>query len=449
MKKITLSLGLLLLALPSFAANIGSTHPTEVMTFIQNHNPLVYLALFFGLGILLAFTPCVLPMVPILSGIITGQQANTGKRAFRLSLGYVSGMAITYAAAGMLAAYFGSTVQTLMQQPIIIASFSSLFVLMALWLFGMFELRIPAAFQVLKPKSARTQPGVISAVTMGILSTLVVSPCVTAPLIGILAYIGQSGHILQGGLILFVLALGMGLPLLVVGAGYGKLLPQTGPWMIKIKQLFALLMLAMAIWLLGRILPEFWLSLLWTSFLVLGAFIFIQWQQQSLGFNQYFFQGLALVTCMIGGALAYKSIDLEKNTPHPAVTSASFIMVHSLNDLHQHLAQAKKHHQPVFVEFFASWCSDCQAMEKQVFNQSSVLAAMSNSLNLRVDISEKNEEVRAIRKAFNIYGIPTMIFYNTTGQKLDNLTSVGQITKTQMLDLLSQFNKSPKNTTQS
>ncbi|WP_133128431.1 protein-disulfide reductase DsbD family protein [Legionella nagasakiensis] len=447
MKKIILSLSLLLLALPLSAANIGSTHPAEVMTFIQNHTPLVYLTLFFGLGILLAFTPCVLPMVPILSGIITGQQASTGKRAFRLSLGYVLGMAITYAAAGMLAAYFGSTVQTLMQQPIIIASFSGLFLLMTLWLFGLFELRIPAFLQALKPRSTRKQPGVISAMTMGILSTLVVSPCVTAPLIGILAYIGQSGHVLQGGLILFVLALGMGLPLLVVGAGYGTLLPQTGPWMIKIKQLFALLMLAMAIWLLGRILSEFWLSLLWASFLVLSAFIFIQWQQQSPRLNQRFFQGLVIVTCMTAGALAYKSIDPEKNTNHPAAAPSPFIMVHSLNDLHQRLAQAKKHHRRVFIEFFASWCSDCQAMDKRVFNQSSVLAAMNGSLNLRVDISEKNEEVSAIRKAFNIYGIPTMLFYNTAGQKLDDLTSVGQITKHQMLDLLKQFNESSAKTT--
>ena len=437
MKKSIVSIGLICLAMPLFAAGMGSVHPSEITHFIETHNPLIYLAAFFGLGILLAFTPCVLPMVPILSGIITGQNAHTGKRAFQLSLGYVLGMSITYAIAGMLAAYFGSTVQSLMQQPFIIATFSGLFVMMALWLLDVFQVRMPAFLQRYTSNTQRKPHGALSAAVMGSLSTLVVSPCVTAPLIGILAYIGQSGHVLQGGLLLFVLALGMGLPLLLVGAGYGKLLPNSGLWMVRVKQILAVFMLAMAIWLLGRILPTFWLSLLWTIFLVFSSVIFGIFRHEPHVFGRML-QGLAIFSLMSAGALAYKNIWVSSEREKTA-SSAPFVTANSLEDIHRQLKEAKERHQAVFIEFFATWCSDCQAMDKQVFNQPEVIDAMKGAVNLRVSLSDKNESVATIKKAFGIYGIPTMAFYNAEGVLLQNLASVGQISKVEMLGLLNQF----------
>lgn len=436
MKKLILSLLAAFMSYSAFASGLGS-NPADTMMFIQNHSPIFYLTIFFGLGVLLAFTPCVLPMVPILSSIITGQGAHTGSQAFKLSLGYVLGMAVTYAIAGMLAGWLGSTVQTLMQQPIIIGCFSLLFILMALWLLGIFEFRFPV-FARFTPKRSR-QHGILSATLMGVLSTLVVSPCVTAPLIGILTYIAQSNHIFQGGLLLFVLALGMGLPLLLFGAGYGRFLPGSGSWMIRVKQVFAIMMFAMAVWLLSRVVPQFWIDLLWIVVLLLNAWVFGAFRQEQ-GLGGRLMQGIALLSIMGAGALTYQSF-----TSTPVIESVSpripFVGVHTLKEVNAKLAEAKANNERVFIEFFAGWCSDCQAMEKHVFNQTEVIHAMQGSVNLRVDISEKTDEVAKIRQAFHIYGIPTMLFYDNQGQQLTHLNSVGQISKEKTLQLLAQFRK--------
>lgn len=423
-----------------FAAGIGSSNPADISGFIQNHSALLYLSVFFGLGILLAFTPCVLPMVPILSGIITGQHEKGSKQAFKLSLGYVLGMAVTYAIAGMLASWFGSTVQTLMQQPAVIITFSVIFVLMAFWLLGWFEIRLPSFLQLKQQKITSGNRGVVSAALMGSLSTLVVSPCVTAPLIGILTYIAQSGQVLQGGLILFVLALGMGVPLLMVGAGYGKIIPSTGPWMVRIKQIFAVMMLAMAVWLASRILPSFWISISWALMLFVSALII----GMSHGNNQRFAQwvrGVAVVFLLFSGAMLHKAffpVEIQKTGEHQPV---EFVSVHTLNELQRTLADARQSGKPAFIEFFADWCSDCKAMDQKVFNQADVKKAMRKFVNIRVDISQKTDQVEAIKSAYGIYGIPTMLFVDTKGAVLENLTSVGQISKSKTISLLEKTDK--------
>lgn len=436
MKKIIWSFLMTCISFSVFATGFNSANPVDAMLFIQNHSPVFYLAAFFGLGILLAFTPCVLPMVPILSSIITGQGASNGRKAFKLSLGYVLGMASTYAIAGMMAAWFGSTVQTLMQQPIIIGAFSILFSLMALWLLGVFELRIPP-YKVVGSKSVR-QHGVISATLMGVLSTLIVSPCVTAPLIGILTFIAQSKQVAQGGLLLFVLALGMGFPLLLVGAGFGRFLPKSGSWMIRIKQIFAIMMFSMAVWLLSRVAPAFWINVLWMLVLVLAAWVFGAFRQEHR-LSGKLLQGVALLSLMGAGAMAYQAF--IPAAVNQTVLEAPFIKVQSLEALNSTLAEAKATNQRVFIEFFAGWCSDCQAMDKQVFNQPEVIEAMKGSINLRVDISKKTEAVVKLREAFHVYGIPTMLFYDRHGKQLTDLSAAGQISKEKTLALFAEFNK--------
>ncbi|MCE3044217.1 protein-disulfide reductase DsbD [Legionella sp. 16cNR16C] len=435
MKKLILSLCIALLSCSAFATGFAG-NPMAAVGFIQNNSPVLYLSVFFGLGVLLAFTPCVLPMVPILSSIITGQGAKSGREAFKLSLAYVLGMALTYALAGMLAAWFGATVQTLMQQPVVIGSFSILLTLMGLWLLGVFEFRLPAFMRFSHKSSGRK--GIISSALMGSISTLVVSPCVTAPLIGILTYIAESRQVAQGGLLLFVLALGMGLPLLLVGAGYGRFLPASGPWMIRIKQLFALMMFAMAVWLLSRVVPSFWADLLWILVLLIAGWILGAFRKETrLGGR--ILQSFALLSLMGAGAIVYQLLT-PVSVAEP-ISQSPFIRVSTLDAINTSLADAKASHNKVFIDFSADWCSDCQEMDKQVFSQADVIDAMQGIVNLRVEIGEKSEEVAKIREAFHIYGTPTMLFYDEQGQLLGNLSSVGLISKEETLSLFAQLKR--------
>lgn len=422
----------------SSPAGFESSNPDTVMHFIQGNSAFVYLSAFFGLGVLLAFTPCVLTMVPILSGIIVGQKSLSPSKAFKLSLSYVIGMAITYAVAGMIAGLIGGTLQTIMQRPLVIVLFSMIFIIMALSMFGLFELRFPAwltnRFNGVGHSS--TKRNYISVGLMGVLSTLVVSPCVTAPLIGVLSYIGQNGQVLMGGLILFVMALGMGIPLLIVGSGYGSVLPKTGSWMIKIKQFFGLMMLGIAIWLLSRIINESLVKVLWAALLIIGSIGFgsLQSQQSKKGLV---FQAVGIIAIVYGGIILYNlSVSVFKPIPQSITAENQFIKVNSLSEIKRQLDLAKTEHKMVFVEFSASWCSDCQDMDLKVLNQPQITQAMSGLINIKVDISAKSKEVEAIKKAFPIYGTPTMIFYDTHGMQVSELDAVGFVPERAMLDLL-------------
>ncbi|PJE18006.1 MAG: hypothetical protein CK430_01060 [Legionella sp.] len=424
----------------SFSWEFESSNPEMIMSFIQGNSALVYLGTFFVLGLLLAFTPCVLPMIPILSGIIVGQDSLSTPKAVKLSLSYVFGMAITYAAAGVLAGFMGSTVQTLMQRPTVIVGFSLIFVLMALAMFGLFELRLPSKMNTrLNTFSQKSNKhNFLSAMLIGIISTLIVSPCVTAPLIGVLTYIGQSGQAFNGGLILFVMALGMGVPLILVGAGYGSMLPKTGSWMIRIKQFFGIVMLGIAIWMLGRVLPIMITKLLWSALLIISGICFGLLKPE--GTSARFLQIMGLIALVFGGIVSYTTLapiveakTVKLNKPH-----APFIEVSNLQAIEQELARAKKENKPIFLEFSASWCSDCQDMDTKVFNQSEVVKAMTGLVSVKVNVSDNNEEVANIKKAFAIYGTPTMLFFDAKGQALNHLTSVGYINKASMLGLLNQ-----------
>ncbi len=424
------------IAQSTWALGFSSSNPETLMHFIQNNNPLVYLSAFFGLGLLLAFTPCVLPMVPILSGIIVGQRSLSSARAWRLSLAYVIGMAVTYAVAGMLAAYLGNTLQTLMQRPLIIGAFSGLFVVMALTMLGLFELRVPAFLNGRLTPVNQNNRSFLSVALMGVMSTLIVSPCVTAPLIGVLTYIGQNGQVLKGGLILFIMALGMGMPLLLVGAGYGSFLPKTGPWMVKIKQFFGILMLGIAIWMLSRVVPEPIVNVLWALLLVLASFYLGLFQTKS-SLGERAMQALGLLALIGSGAMLYESQSTFLKSPTIVeATQAPFIKVDTLQAIEEHLTRAKQENKPVFLEFYATWCSDCQGMETKVFNQPEVIKAMSGLVNIKVNISTDTPEARKIKKRFAIYGLPEMIFFDAKGKEQSQLTAAGYLDKSQLLALL-------------
>jgi thiol:disulfide interchange protein DsbD len=424
----------------SYTAGFDSANPETVMHFIQANNALVYLSAFFGLGILLAFTPCVLPMVPILSGIIVGQNSLSPAKAFKLSLSYVIGMALTYALAGMLAGFMGSTLQTMMQRPSVIIGFSLIFVFMALSMFGYFELRLPASVHAKLTGVDHSNPkrSYLSVGLMGMLSTLVVSPCVTAPLIGVLSYIGQNGQVLMGGVILFVMALGMGIPLLIVGSGYGSLLPKTGPWMLKIKQFFGFVMLGIALWMVSRILDTVLVKVLWAVLLIGGSVCLgsLKTPKNKIGL---LFQCAGVVVIISGGIILYNlAVVNSQQTTRSIATEAPFLEVSTLKEVQQQLEQAKRENKVVFVDFSANWCSDCQNMDSKVFNQPQITKAMSGLINIKVDISDNTAEVELIKKTFAIYGTPTLIFFDSMGNKINDMDAVGFVPQNKMLELLNK-----------
>ena len=236
-----------------------------------------------------------------------------------------------------------------------------------------------------------------------------------------------------------MLALGMGVPLLIVGAGFSRFLPSSGPWMVYIKQLFAIMMLAMAVWLLSRVMPQYWINWLWIGVLLVSAWIFGAFRE-ALHWGGRVLQVAALLSLMGAGALAYQNVASSPASVKP-IPEAPFIVVHSLEEVTAQLEQAKATNKRVFIEFYANWCGDCQAMDKYVFNQQAVIDSMQEFVNLRVDISEKAQSIADVRQFFHIYGIPTMLFYNGKGQKLANLDSVGQISKEKTLELFAQFKK--------
>ncbi|QRN03258.1 protein-disulfide reductase DsbD [Legionella sp. MW5194] len=427
----------------SFSGELGSANPAVIMHFIEHHNALIYLSAFFGLGLLLSFTPCVLPMIPILSGILVGRDSLSTRQAFKLSLSYVIGMAATYAAAGVMAGYLGSTLQTAMQQPVIILSFSALFVVMGLSMAGLFELRLPQALQQrFKSLNQRGKFGYTGAMLMGIASTLVVSPCVTAPLIGVLTYISQKGQPAQGGLILLVMAAGMGMPLLLLGSGYGSLLPKTGAWMLKIKKCFALLLFAMAIWMASRILPDSLIQLLWASLFVFGS-LFLGCLQSVAHKGAVWLKGLGVASIMAGGMLAHAAlmplIAPATSQRQHTLKQTVFVAANSMAAIEKQLEHARSQHKPALLVFTASWCSACQALESRVLNQPSLRSSLNGVLNLKIDISQSNPTTDEIKQAFAIYGTPTLLFIDREGQVVDDLSAVGFINQQALSDRIHQL----------
>jgi thiol:disulfide interchange protein DsbD len=397
----------------------------RLAALIRDGNLLLVLGTFFGLGLLLAFTPCVLPMVPILSGIIAGHGANvTTLRAFLLSLTYVLGMACTYTLAGIAVAAAGSHVQALFQQTWIIVLFAGLFVVLALSMMGLFTLQMPAAIQTrLSAASNRQTAGSFGGVAvMGALSALIVTTCVAPPLVATLAVIGQSGNMVRGAAALFAMSLGMGAPLLVVGASAGKLLPKAGPWMDTVKQLFGVMMLAVAAWMLARVVPVAVVLLLWAVPAAVAAWLL--WRAaRGIRHLPLLVRGAAVVAAtyalvlVVGAGMG----GTDPLAPLPAFgghpQELTFSTIKSTGDLDRAVAQAQAKGQPVMLDFYADWCVSCKEMEKYTFTDPAVQATLKDAVLLRANVTANDTEDQALMKRFDIIGPPTIAFYGADGHE--------------------------------
>ena len=399
------------------------------------------IAIFFGFGLLLAFTPCVFPMIPILSGIIAGQGASiTARKAFLLSLVFVLAMALTYSIAGVLAGLFGSNLQAAFQDPWVLGLFALVFVGLALSMFGFYDLQLPSALQSkLAHVSSRQQGGTLAGVAiMGLLSALIVGPCVAPPLAGALLYIGQSGDWLRGGVSLLALGLGMGAPLVAIGTSEGKLLPRAGPWMDAVKAVFGVALLAVAILLLERILPPAAAMALWGLLMIccavyLGA---LQALPAGAGGWRKLWQGLGLVLLAYGVLMLIGAAAGGRDTVQPLrglalgggapERHAAFERIKTVADLDRELAAARAAGRPAILDFYADWCVSCKEIERYTFSDPAVIAEMDRFALLQADVTANDKRDQALMQGrFGIPGPPALLFFDTRGEELRDYRVIG------------------------
>jgi thiol:disulfide interchange protein DsbD len=424
-------------ALPAGGSSVAGGYVSEqdrLANLIRSGNVFLMAGAFFLAGLLLAFTPCVLPMVPIVAGIIAGDGANvTRARAFMLSVAYVLGMAATYTAAGVAFAAAGQQAQTLFQQWWIIALFSALFVAMAASMFGFFTVQMPSFIQTrLTAMSNQQKSGSYAGVVvMGALSALIVTTCVGPALVAALSVIGQSGQMVRGGFALFSMAIGMGVPLLVVGASAGQLLPRAGAWMDTVKQVFGALMLAVAVWMLSRIVPERYALLLWVIPLLALALVLEMSQLKSppaRGITRILATMAAVYAVLLGVGFSQGATDPLQplgTAQAQARVELPFQRIKSLDDLNAQIATATAGGKTVMLDFYADWCVSCKEMEKYSFPQQQVRTALANTLWLQADVTANDDTDQALLKHFGIYGPPTIAFYGKDGVERREYRVVG------------------------
>ena len=384
---------------------------------------------FFLLGIGLAFTPCVLPMLPLLSAIVIGQNERPNSvRAFWLSVVYVQGMALTYTLLGLIVAAIGLPFQVALQSPYVLVGLSVLFVLLALSMFGVFTLQLPSSWQTrLTHYSQHQQSGAFGGVfVMGMIAGLVASPCTSAPLSGALLYVAQSGDLFTGALTLYLLALGMGLPLILITLFGNKILPKSGAWMEKVKLGFGFVMLALPVFLLSRVLPSSWESVLWS---LLGTVFFV-WLALSVGENRI---GQVLRVVFIIVAMicvqplqnAVWSDNSEKSAVENSVvlTHPKFKRITTYTELESVLAENPK--KVVMLDLYADWCVACKEFEKSTFSDTRVQNAFNDVLLLQVDMTKNSAHNSELMKKLNVMGLPTIIFLNNQGNEIENSRVTG------------------------
>jgi thiol:disulfide interchange protein DsbD len=396
-------------------------------------------ASFFGFGLLLSFTPCVLPMVPILSGIIIGAgQPVTRTKGLLLAVAYVLGMAITYAIAGVVAGLSGAMLSAVLQNPWVLGAFAAIFVVLALAMFGFYELQLPVSLQSrLSSASNRLSGGHgIGVFVMGVLSALILGPCVAAPLAGALLYISQSRDVVLGGSALFAMALGMGVPLLAVGASAGALLPRAGPWMETVKRFFGTLLLAVAIYLVSPFTPLPVQMFLWAALLI-GTAVYLRaidpLPPDAHGF-QRFAKVVGLVALLAGAAYLIGAFSGSRDILQPlsglratsagdAAHETAFQRVNSLPDLDARIRAAAG--KPVLLDFYADWCVSCKEMERFTFSDERVKTRFRDIVLLQADVTANSPEHAALLKRFRLFGPPGIVFFDREGREIQGLRVIG------------------------
>ena len=429
-------------ALAAGSAAAPVTEQAKLAQIISGSSIWVVIGTFFGAGLLLAFTPCVLPMVPILAGIIAGEGKDvSASRGFLLALSYVMGMALVYTAAGVAAAAAGLQLQATFNQPWILALFSAIFVLLAAGMFGMYDLQMPSGIQsrLAGMGSSQKSGTAIGAFIMGAISSLIVTACVAPALIAALTVMAQTGDMVRGGMALFAMSIGMGTPLLAVGAAQGKLLPQAGPWMVAIKNAFGFMLLGLAIWMMSRTLPAtvtlaLWGVLIFMAGVYMGGLTTLTLEAPGV---QKFGKGAGLLAIIYGAVLLVGSMAGSSSMLRPLATLQSgsgvvaenrgldFQRIKSTADLDTSLRTAAAAGKSTMLDFYADWCVSCKEMETYTFTDAEVQRALASTVLLQADVTSNDELDQALLKRFGVFGPPTIIFFGNDGMQRDGYEVVG------------------------
>ena len=415
----------------------------SIASSLKDGNLFLVLVTFFGFGLLLSLTPCVFPMIPILSSIIVGASKNedmTARKGFLLSLVYVLSMSVAYTIAGVIAGVFGANLQAALQNPYVLVVFALIFVALAFSMFGYFEIKLPQSIQtrVNKTTDGKEKQGIIGIAIMGFLSALIVGPCVAPPLAGALVYIGQTGDAILGGMALFVMSLGMGVPLLLIGLGAGKFMPKPGGWMESITKIFGIVMLGVAIWLLERVLSASVIMSLW-ALLLLGTAIYLKTITNMIAellSSVLFILGVVLLVGLISGATNPLN-PLEKLTGSKSVNTNELVFKKVKNIAELELA-IKNSDKPIMLDFWASWCVACKELEEITFKDKEVIQKLQGFTLLKADVTQNSDEDKALQKMFGIVGPPALIFWDKNKKEVKSSKIVGYKNPKDFLEIINK-----------
>ena len=424
--------------------NTGLNETDTIANSLKDGNILLILATFFGFGLLLSLTPCVFPMIPILSSIIVGASKNedmTASRGFFLSLVYVLSMSVAYTIAGIIAGVFGANLQAALQNPYVLVVFALIFVALAFSMFGYFEIRLPASIQTKlnKTTDGKKKQGIAGIAIMGFLSALIVGPCVAPPLAGALVYIGQTGDALLGGMALFVMSLGMGVPLLLIGLGAGKFMPKPGGWMEGITRIFGIVMLGVAIWLLDRVLDASLIIVLW-ALLLLGSAIYLKI------YTNIITRLISRVLLILGTVLLVGAISgatnplkpLDKFTSSKSVVNTNELVFQKVKNIVELELAIKNSDKPIMLDFWASWCVACKELEEITFKDDEVIKKLQGFTLLKADVTLNNDDDKALQKMFGVVGPPALIFWDKDKKEVKSSKIVGYKNPKDFLEIINK-----------
>lgn len=437
--KKTLEIGLPAAVQSTTAAPAPATESDQIRTLLQSGKLWLIVAGFFGFGLLLSLTPCVFPMIPILSGIIVGQGAHPSRlHAFNLSLAYTLGMALAYTVAGVIAGLSGHLISTALQNPWALGLGALMFVVLSLSMFGFYELRLPSTLESrVADATNRIKGGRFAGVfVMGALSALIVSPCVAAPLAGALLYIGQTHDVVLGGVALFALSIGMGVPLLLVGASAGALLPKAGAWMNAVSNLFGVIMLGMAVWLIGPVIPPALQMALYATLLIVSAIYLHALDSLPQHTHKWarLWKGIGIILLIYGAALLVGALAGSRNPLQPlaglhAATvietkpALPFQRVKDAAALDAALKQAQGKY--VMLDFYADWCVSCKEYDQITFRDPRVQKLLKDVVLLQADVTQNTAADDALLKRFDLFGPPGIVFFDRQGREVAPLKVVG------------------------